>query len=275
MAQRNYKAIFEKLLPGFLMEDDPIKAVVEWVFNQLMEIEAEAKVGAPKGKHSRERRTYFSGVRIRKLHTRVGTLYLVIPKLRKGGLIPVFLTERKRSEVALISLVQEAFINGVSTRKIERLARALGIEGISASQVSEMTKGLDERVKEFRSRPLSEEYPFVWIDALYEKVRRDGRVVAVAIMIAYGVTSSGQREVLAVEPMWDESEDCWRDFMRKLKRRGVKRVKMFISDAHQGLQQAIKKEWLGATWQRCKVHFMRNVLAKVSSRDKARLAEKF
>lgn len=274
MAQRNYRAIFEKLLPGFLMEDDPIKAVVEWVFNQLMKIEAEAKVGAPKGKHPRERRTYFSGVRVRKLHTRVGTLYLVIPKVREGGYIPIFLTERKRSEVALISLVQEAFINGVSTRKIERLARALGIEGISASQVSEMTKGLDERVKEFRSRLLSEEYPFVWIDAIYEKVRCSGRVVAVAIMIAYGVNSEGQREVLAVEPMWDESEESWRDFMRKLKRRGVKRVKMFISDAHQGIQQAIKKEWLGASWQRCKVHFMRNILVKVAHRDKARLAEK-
>ncbi|MEM2144794.1 MAG: transposase [Candidatus Jordarchaeaceae archaeon] len=160
MAQRNYKAIFEKLLSGFLIEEDPIKAVVEWVFNQLTEIEAEAKVGAPKGRHSRERRTYFSGVRVRKLHTRVGTLYLVIPKVRKEGYIPIFLTERKRSEVALISLVQEAFINRVSTRKIERLAKALGIEGASASLVSEMTRSLDEWVKEFRSRPLSEEYPF-------------------------------------------------------------------------------------------------------------------
>jgi putative transposase len=241
---------------------------------ELMKVEAEAKVGAPKGKHSRERKTYFSGYRVRKLHSRLGTLYLVIPKVRKGGYVPFFLVTRKRSEAALISLVQEAFINGVSTRKMERLARSLGIESLSASQVSEITRELDERVKEFRTRPLKAEYVFVWIDALYEKVRFEGKVVSVAIMIAYGVDEEGRREILAVEPMWEETEESWREFMQKLKKRGVKRVRMFISDAHQGIQAAIKKEWLGSCWQRCKVHFMRNILVKVSHRDKARLAEK-
>jgi transposase-like protein len=129
-------------------------------------------------------------------------------------------------------------------------------------------------VEEFRTRRLRAEYPFVWVDALYEKARRNGRVVSSAIMIAHGVDLNGQREVLAVEPMWEESEDSWREFMRKLKKRGVSRVWMFISDAHQGIQAAVNKEWLGASWQRCKVHFMRNILAKVPHRDKAHLAEK-
>ncbi len=170
--------------------------------------------------------TYFSGYRVRKLNSRVGTMYLLVPKVRKGGYIPFFVTGRKRSEAALLSLVQEAFINGVSTRKIERLARSLGIESISASQVSEITRGLDERVEEFRNRELKAEYPFLWIDAVYEKVRSSGRVESVAVMIAYGVDREGQREVLAVEPMWEESEDSWREFMRKLKKRGLRRVCM-------------------------------------------------
>ena len=146
--------------------------------------------------------------------------------------------QKKRSEVTLLSLVQEAFINGVSTRKVERLARSLGIEGISASQVSEITKGLDERVEEFRTRGLREEYPFLWIDAIYEKVQVERKVESVAVMVAYGVDMEGQREVLAVEPMWEESEDTWREFMKGLKRRGLKRVWMVISDAHRGIQAA-------------------------------------
>jgi len=274
MAQRDYKAMLEKMLTGFLLEEDPLKSMLEWLVGELMRVEAEAKVGAEKHKHSKERLTYFSGYRVRKLNSRVGTIYLLVPKVRKGGYIPFFVTERKRSEAALLSLVQEAFINGVSTRKIERLARSLGIESISASQVSEITRGLDERVEEFRNRELKAEYPFLWIDAVYEKVRSSGRVESVAVMIAYGVDREGQREVLAVEPMWEESEDSWREFMRKLKKRGLRRVCMVISDAHQGIQAAVRKEWIGASWQRCKVHFMRNILARVSSKDKARLAEK-
>jgi len=274
MAQRDYKAMLEKMLTGFLLEEDPLKSMLEWLVGELMRVEAEAKVGAEKHKHSKERVTYFSGYRVRKLNSRVGTIYLLVPKVRKGGYIPFFVTERKRSEAALLSLVQEAFINGVSTRKIERLARSLGIESISASQVSEITRGLDERVEEFRNRELKAEYPFLWIDAVYEKVRSSGRVESVAVMIAYGVDREGQREVLAVEPMWEESEDSWREFMRKLKKRGLRRVCMVISDAHQGIQAAVRKEWIGASWQRCKVHFMRNILARVSSKDKARLAEK-
>jgi len=181
-----------------------VKAMLEWLLTELMKIESEAKVGAGRGKHSGERKTYFSGYRVRRMDSRVGTLYLVVPKVRKGGYVPFFVTERKRSEAALISLIQEAFINGVSTRKIERLAKGLGIEGIS---VSEITRGLDSRVEEFRTRQLKAEYPFIWVDAIHEKVRDGGKVVSMAMMIAYGVDKDGQREILAVEPRWEKTKD--------------------------------------------------------------------
>jgi len=272
MAQQHYKTPFKKALLQFITEPDPFLAMLKWVMTEMMRIEAEAKVGAAKGKHARERTTYFSGSRARRIDTRLGTVYLVVPKVRKGGYIPFFVSERQRSEQALMAVVQEAFINGVSTRKIERLAQAMGIENISAAQVSEFNKELDAQVADFRTRPLAEEYPFLWIDALYQKVRVEGRVVSVAVMIACGVNPAGSREILAVEPMFDESEDSWRAFFRKLKANGMKRTALCISDAHAGIQAAVRKEWLGASWQRCKVHFMRNVLAKVPHREKGRFA---
>jgi putative transposase len=274
MAQTHYKTLLRKVLLGFITEQDPVLAMLEWVAQMMMLIEAESKVGAEKGKHTKDRKTYFSGARVRRMDTRLGTLYLYIPKLRKGGYIPFFITERKRSELALMTLVQEAFINGVSTRRIERLAKAIGIENISASQVSEITKGLEEQVTAFRTRPLEEEYPFLWIDALYDKVRIEDRVVSLALMIAHGVNKAGEREILAIEPMFDETEDSWRAFFRKLKGRGLKRLSLCISDAHAGIQAAVRKEWLGTSWQRCKVHFMRNILAKVPHKEKARFAER-
>ena len=203
---KNHTGIFKKVLVEFIGQEDPLLAMLEWTAQQMMQIEAEGIVGAQKGEHCKERKTYFSGRRVRRMDTRLGTVYLFIPKLRKGGYIPFFISERKRSEQALIGLIQEAFINGVSTRKIERLAKRLGIENISASQVSEINKGLSEQVEEFRSRPLEAEYPFLWIDALYEKVRVDGRVISIALMLAYGINQEGKREILAIEPMYDESE---------------------------------------------------------------------
>jgi transposase-like protein len=272
MAQQHYKTLFKKALLQFITEPDPFLAMLKWVMTEMMRIETEAKVGAAKGKHSKERTTHFSGGRARRVDTRMGTVYLVVPKVRKGGYVPFFISERRRSEQALIAVVQEAFINGVSTRKIERLAHAMGIENISASQVSEFNRELDSQVADFQGRPLAEEYPFLFIDALYQKVRVEGRVVSVAVMIACGVNPAGSREILAVEPMFDESEDSWRLFFRKLKARGMKRTALCVSDAHAGLQAAVRKEWLGASWQRCKVHFMRNILAKVPHREKARFA---
>jgi putative transposase len=272
MAQQHYRTLFKKALLQFVTEPDPFLAMLKWVMTEMMRIEVEAKVGAAKGQHSKDRTTHFSGGRARRVDTRMGTVYLVVPKIRKGGYVPFFISERRRSEQALIAVVQEAFINGVSTRKIERLARAMGIENISASQVSEFNKELDAQVADFRTRPLEEEYPFLWIDALYQKVWVEGRVVSVAMMIACGVNPVGTREILAVEPMFDESEDSWRVFFRKLKTRGMKRTALCISDAHLGIQAAVRKEWLGASWQRCKVHFMRNILAKVPHKEKGRFA---
>jgi putative transposase len=272
MARSHYRALLEKVLLGFIVEDDPVLAMLDWVAHQMMLIEAENKVGAEKGKHSKERKTYFSGARVRRMDTRLGTIYLYVPKLRKGGYVPFFVTERKRSEMVLASLVQEAFINGVSTRRIERLAQALGVENISASQVSEINKGLGKQVEAFRTRTLEEEYPFIMIDAHYDKVRVEDRVITLALMIAHGVNSQGAREILAVEPMFDESEDSWRAFFQKLKQRGLRRVGLCISDAHAGIQAAVRKELLGTSWQRCKVHFMRNILARVPHKEKGRLA---
>lgn len=271
---KNHTGIFRKILVDFIGQEDPILAMLEWTAQQMMQVEAEAKVGAGKGEHSQERKTYFSGTRVRRMDTRLGTVYLFIPKLRKGGYIPFFITERRRSEQALIALIQEAFINGVSTRKIERLARSLGIENISASQVSEINKGLSEQVEYFRTRPLESEYPFLWIDALYEKVRDDGRVISMALMIAYGINREGKRDILAIEPMYEESEETWREFFRKLKHRGVRKICLCISDAHLGIQKAMKTEWIGSSWQRCKVHFMRNIMARIPHKEKKRFAER-
>lgn len=163
---RNDSEIFKEILTGFVTEEDPLLSMMKWMMDQLMQIEAQMKVGAKKGEHSSERKSHFSGYRPRRFDTRLGTVYLIIPKTRKGGYIPFFITEKRRSEQALISMPKEAYVNGVSTRKIERLAKEMGIENISASQVSQINKGLDEQVEAFRRRPLQKEYPFVWVDAL-------------------------------------------------------------------------------------------------------------
>jgi putative transposase len=191
MAKRDDTTLFKALLLQFIGEEDPLLSMLQWTTHQLMQVEAENKVGAEKGKHTRDRRTYFSGYRWRRFDTRLGTTYLCVPKLRNGGYIPFFVVERKRSEQALIPVIQEAFINGVSPRKVGRLAKALGIEGMSASQVSEITRGLDEQVDAFRSRTLEAEYPVLWVDALYQNIRVDGRVVSSAVMVVTGITPSG------------------------------------------------------------------------------------
>jgi len=263
----------EKLL-DFVTDPDPLLSMLEWLTSRLMQIEAEAKVGVEKGKHDESRTTHFSGVRVRRFDTRLGTMYLLVPKLRRGGYVPFFVTERKRSEHALIEMVLEAYANGVSTRKIDHLAKALGIENISASQVSDITKELDAQVEAFRTRPLEAVYPVIWVDAVYEKIRKDGRVVSMAVMVVTGVNPTGTREILAVQPMWNESEESYIELFEGLKHRGLESVHLVVSDAHKGLQAAIRKEFLGGSWQRCKVHFMRNILARVGHRDKDVFAAK-
>jgi len=274
MTKTKDSTFFENKLLDFIAEPDPLFSMMQWITEQLMEIEVSKKANAQKGVHSSERKTYRCGTRLRRFDTRLGTMYLLIPKLREGGYIPFFVTEKRRSEQALIEVVQEAWINGISTRKIDRLAKSLGIENISASQVSEISKGLDDMVTEFRTRPLEEEYPVLWIDALYEKIRDHDRCQNKAIMVVKGINLQGMPQILAVEPFNEESEENYVSLFASLKDRGLKKVWLCVSDAHRGLQNAIRKEFLGASWQRCKVHFMRNILAKVTHKNKEAFASR-
>lgn len=194
----------------------------------------------------------------------MGTMYLMVPKVRQGGYIPFFVTERKRSEAMIVQVVQEAFMQGVSTRKMEKLAHSLGIENLSRSQVSEMTKGLNEQVEEFRNRSLAGTvYPVLWVDALYEEVRVDGRIVSMAVLIVCGVDGNRHRDIIAVEPMTEESKSSHGVLFQNLKDRGLSTPRLIISDAHSGLVSEIRESFPGASWQRCKVHFMRNILVYV------------
>ena len=272
MAYNQNTASFEKMLPRFMSEPDPMLSMLEWLCHKLMEVEVDSKVGAPKGEHTNDRSGYRSGTRVRRFDTRMGTMYLLVPKVRKGGYIPFFITEKKRSEQALIQVVHEAFINGVSTRKIERLAKSLGIESISASQVSEINKELNEQVVEFRQRRLAPTYPVIWIDALYEKIRVGHRICNMAVHVVCGINLDGKREILAVEPMYEESKASYTALFDDLKARGLQAVWLAVSDAHQGLVAAVQESFLGCSWQRCKVHFMRNILAHVPAKEKERFA---
>lgn len=201
-------------------------------------------------------------------------MYLMVSKVRQGGYIPFFVTERKRSEAMLVQVVQEAFVQGVSTRKMEKLAHSLGIENLSRSQVSEMTKGLNEQVEEFRNRSLADTmYLVLWVDALYEKVRVDGRIVSMAILIVCGVDENRHRDIIAVEPMAEESKSSYGVLFQNLKDRGLSTPTLIISDAHSGLVSAIRESFPGASWQRCKVHFMRNILVYVPQKEKKSFAE--
>lgn len=273
MAQRKDTTDFQGLLFQFMGTEDPMLNMLEWLCRQMMEAEVSGKIGADKHEQTPERTSHRCGFRARRLDTRLGTMYLMIPKVRNGGYIPFFVTERKRSEAALVQVVQEAFVQGVSTRKMEKLAKSLGIEGISRSQVSEMTKGLHEQVEEFRNRPLSGNiYPVLWVDALYEKVRANGRIVSMAVLVVCGVNETGRRDILAIEPMAEESEDSYKTLFQSLQDRGLATPKLVISDAHAGLTAAIRKSFPGSSWQRCKVHFMRNILAHVPQKDKQSFA---
>jgi len=217
------------------------------------------------------RSTHRNGSRDRRWDTRLGTLSLKVPKLREGGYVPSFIEHRKRSEQALVSVIQEAVVRGVSTRKIEAVLAELGIAGVSAGQVSQLCSALDEKVRQFRERPLGE-IRYVWVDALYEKVREDERVESMAVVIATGVNLQGRREVLGLDVIPAESEEGWTQFFKSLKERGLHGVRLVVSDAHGGLKAAVRKV-LKAEWQRCKVHFYRNVLVHVSKRSQAEVSE--
>jgi transposase-like protein len=245
--------------------------MAEMITDFVMEAEVTAQVGAEPHERSPERTTHRNGHRERRWDTRLGTLTLQVPKVREGGYVPSFVEPRKRSEQALISVIQEAVVQGVSTRKIEAVLEQFGIAGVSAGQVSQLCSGLDEKVRQFRERPLGESR-YVWVDALYEKVRVDERVESMAVVIATGVNLQGRREVLGFEVLPTESEEGWTAFFKSLKERGLRGVQLVISDAHAGLKAAVRKVWK-AEWQRCKVHFYRNVLVQVPRRSQAEVSE--
>jgi putative transposase len=241
-------------------DTDFLREMIGFAAQRLMELDVEGLTGARHGARAPDRLTHRNGYRERDWETRAGTVGLRIPKLRKGSYFPGFLEPRRMAEKALTAVIQEAYVQGISTRSVDDLVQAMGMSGISKSQVSRLCGEIDDKVQSFLNRPLEGDWPYVWLDATYVKVRQAGRIVSVAVIIAVGVNSDGRREVLGMDVGPSEAETFWTEFLRKLARRGLRGVKLVISDAHEGLKAAIARV-LHATWQRCRVHLMRNLLA--------------
>jgi len=250
---------------------DYLRESLTWVCGQLMEAEVSELVGAARGERAPEERlTHRNGYRMRTWATRAGEIELAIPKIRRGSYFPSFIEPRRRSEQALVAVVQEAYVAGVSTRKVDQVVESLGLR-ISKSEVSRICQGLDEQVEAFRSRPLEGRYPYLWLDAKVEKVRDSGRVVRKCLVLAYGVHESGYREVIGLDVGECESEAFWRSFLRGLVKRGLTGVQLVVSDAHAGLKSAIAQV-LGCPWQRCSVHFLREALGHARKEQQGMLA---
>jgi len=258
-----------RMMPPALLEQlqgadtDVLRRVLEHAMQRLIEAEAATQIGAGPHERAATRTTYRNGYRERILDTGSGRLELQIPKLRTGSFFPSLLEPRRRIDRALLAVVQEAYVLGISTRKVDDLMAALGGCSISRSEVSRICALLDEELAEFRERPLDEPYPYVWFDATYEKVRQGARIVSQAAVVAVGVRDSGEKSVLGLAVGASETEAFWLEFCRSLSRRGLNGVQLVISDAHEGLRSALSQVFAGATWQRCKVHFLRNVASAV------------
>ncbi len=243
---------------------DFLRQALQVLVQDVMRADVGRQIGAQLHEHTPDRSAYRNGYRPRRWDTRVGTLDLRIPKLRQGSYLPAFLEPRRRSEQALLAVIQQAYVEGVSTRRVEDLVQALGCSGISKSEVSRICGALDQQVQAFRERPLDQgPYPYVWLDALTQKVREGGRVVNVAVVVATAVNGQGRREVLGFDVGASEEGAFWIAFLRSLRARGLSGVQLVISDAHQGLKDAIAAVFTGAAWQRCRTHFARNLLSRV------------
>ena len=249
-----------------------LRLALERFLQDLMAADVATRIGADRYERTPERTTQRNGHRDRDWETRLGTVHLQIPKLRQGSYFPRFLEPRRRSEQALTAVIQEAYVLGVSTRKVDELVQALGMTGLSKSSVSALCQGLDERVEAFRNRTLSGPFPYVWLDAKYLKVREGDRVLSMALVIATGVNAQGDREVLGCDVGPSEEAAFWTQFLRGLLDRGLTGVQLVISDAHRGLQHAIQAVFQGASWQRCRVHALRNLLATVPKSAQAMVA---
>ena len=252
-------------------DTDLLRQMIAYVTTCMMDAEVESLTGAAHGERDPDRTNQRNGYRTRPWHTGAGTVPVAIPKLRKGSYFPSFLEPRRTADKALIAVIQEAYVHGVSTRSVEDLVQAMGMSGISKSQVSRLCEDIDGRVHEFLDRPIEGHWPYLWIDATYVKVRDGGRIVSVAVIIAVAANTDGRREVLGMAVGPSEAEPFWTKFLRSLTSRGLRGVKHLVSDAHEGLKAAAKKV-LGTSWQRCRVHFMRNALAHVGVKQRAMVA---
>jgi len=250
-------------------ERDFLREAAELVVRLLMDAEVSEQIGAERYERSETREAQRNGYRDRNWETRLGDVRVRIPKLRQGTYYPSFLEPRRRAERALMAVIQTAYVQGVSTRKVDALVQALGLSGVDKSKVSRICKELDEAVTAFRERPLEVAYPYLWLDALYLKVRQNHRIVNMAVVIAVGVRETGEREILAIDIGASEDEAFWRAFLRGMVQRGLRGVELVISDGNEGLRTAIAAVLAGAGWQRCRVHLMRNVLSHVPKGDKS------
>jgi putative transposase len=252
-------------------DSDLVRDMLAFAAERMMEAEAEVAAGAAKGARTPLRDAHRNGYRAREWDTRAGRIELAIPRLRKGSYFPSFLEPRRTAEKALVAVIQEAYVHGVSTRSVDDLVKAMGAGGMSKSQVSRLCAEIDIRVNAFLSRPLEGAWPYLWLDATYIKVREGGRIISRAVIVAVAVNSDGKREVLGIAVGPSEAETFWTDFLRSLADRGLRGVKLVIADDHKGLRAAARRVF-NAGLQRCRVHWMRNALAHAPAKQRAAVA---